>query len=88
MPIQDDFTLNCAAKTISHTANTTRYTVQEFYSWIMDLFDDAAQMDDPVPMSAQTPKEYQFINSWSFAADSDYGYLKSGAIVDNTNNDL
>jgi hypothetical protein len=73
--IQDDWTLDYTAKTITHTAGTTRYTVQEFYSWLMDVFDDASQMDDPVSMSAQTPREYQLINGWSFASDACFGYL-------------
>ena len=88
MAIADDFTLDYSAKNIAHTAGTTRYTVQEFYSWLMDLFDDSAQMDDPVPMKANTPREFEFINGWAMSADADYGYLSSGAIVDNTNNDI
>ena len=86
--IQDDFTLDYTAKTISHTSGATRYTVNELYSWLMDLFDDAGQMDDQVPTSAQTPVEYSLINGWSFNADSDLGYLYGGSIVDTTNNDV
>lgn len=89
MAIQDDFTLDYTAKTISHNVGpTTRYTVNALYSWLMDLFDDAGQMDDQVPMSAQTPTEYSLINGWSFGADSDLGYLYGGSIVDNTNSDV
>lgn len=33
-------------------------TMNELYSALMDLFDASAQMDDAVPMSAQTPTEY------------------------------
>lgn len=86
--IQDDWTIDYDLKTLAHTAGTTRYTVQEFYSWLMDVFDDAAQMDDPVPMSAQTPREFRLINGWAFGSDSCLGYLKSGAIIDTTNNDI
>lgn len=81
MPIQDDFTLDYAAKTITHTAGTTRYHVNALYSWLMDLFDDAGQMDDTVPMSAQTPVEYTMINGWTFGGDADLGYLFGGSIV-------
>lgn len=81
MAIQDDFTLNYTAKTITHTSGSTRYHVNALYSWLMDLFDDAAQMDDPVPMSAQTPVEYTFINGWTFGSDADLGYLYGGSIV-------
>lgn len=81
MAIQDDFSLNYSTKKISHTSGTTRYTVNELYSWLMDLFDDSGQMDDTVPMSAQTPTEYTLINGWTFNADSDVGYLYGGSIV-------
>lgn len=81
MAIQDDFTLNYSTKKISHTSGTTRYHVNALYSWLMDLFDDAGQMDDTVPMSAQTPVEYTLINGWTFNADSDVGYLYGGSIV-------
>jgi len=81
MAIQDDFTLDYTAKTITHTAGTTRYHVNALYSWLMDLFDDAGQMDDTVPMSAQTPVEYTLINGWTFGSDADLGYLYGGSIV-------
>ncbi len=85
--IQDDWTIDYALKTITHTAGTTIYTVNQLYSWLMDVFDDATQMDDPVPMSAQTPVEYRLINGWSIPAAS-YEFLTGGSINDTTNNDL
>jgi len=81
MPISSDWTLNYTAKTISHTSGSTRYTTNALYSWIMDTVDDAGNMDDTVPMSAQTPTEYTLINGWTFGADSDVGYLYGGSIV-------
>ena len=81
MAISSDFTLDYTTKKISHTSGSTRYTVNELYSWLMDLFDDASQMDDTVPMSAQTPTEYTLINGWTFNADTDLGYLYGGSIV-------
>lgn len=87
MAIASDWTVNYGAKTITHTSGTTVYTVLEMYSWLMDLFDDAAQMNDTVPMSAQTPNAFSLINGWSIPAAS-YPFLKSGAINDTTANDL
>lgn len=81
MAISDDFSLNYTTKKISHASGSTRYTVNALYSWLMDLFDDAGQMDDTVPISAQTPTEYTLINGWTFNADSDLGYLYGGSIV-------
>jgi len=87
MAIADDWSIDYSLKTITHSSGATVYTVLELYSWLMDLFDDAGQMDDPVPMSAQTPVEFTLINGWSIPAAS-YPYLKGGAITDSTNDDL
>jgi len=81
MAISDDFALNYTTKKISHASGTTRYTVNALYSWLMDLFDDAGQMDDTVPIAASTPTEYALINGWTFNADSDLDYLYGGSIV-------
>lgn len=43
--------------TATSTGNTYR-TANELYSALQDLFDELTQMDDGVPMSAQTPTEY------------------------------
>ena len=39
-------------------SNSGTRTVNELYSALQDLFDELNQMDDGVPMSAQTPTEY------------------------------
>ncbi|RQW89941.1 MAG: hypothetical protein EHM79_02220 [Geobacter sp.] len=88
MAIATEYTLNYTTKTINHVSGTTRYTVQELYSHIMDLLDDAANMDDTVPIKANTPTEFELINGWTFGADSDLGYLKGGSIVDTTTDDI
>lgn len=80
--ISDDWSINYSAKTITHSSGTTVYTVQAFYSWLQDTFDELDQLDDPVPMSAQTPTEYSLINGWDFGvAATDVRYLKTGAIT-------
>jgi hypothetical protein len=79
MPIASDFTLDYTNRILTHTSGTTRYTANELYSWLMDLFDDSTQMDDAVPMSAQTPNEYALINGW-FLPDATYDYLYQGAV--------
>jgi hypothetical protein len=88
MAIADDWTINYGTKEISHTSGSTVYTCNEMYSWLMDTFDELGQLDDDVPMSAQTPTAYSLINGWAFSADSDYEYLSGGAINDTTNDDL
>ena len=81
MAISDDFSLNYTTKKISHVSGTTRYAVNAFYSWLMDLFDDAGQMDDAVAMQANTPTEYSMINGWTFNDDSDLDFLYGGSII-------
>lgn len=83
MAIGDDFTIDYVNKRIHHSAGATVYTVQEFYSWLMDSFDEQASMDDTIPMSAQTPTAYTMINSWFLdigEASKAYHFLKGGAI--------
>lgn len=49
------------------------------YSYLQDTFDELGQMDDQVPMSAQTPTEYSLINEW-FIDEVSIKYLNGGAI--------
>lgn len=59
-------------------SNTT-YTVRQLYSFLQDTFDELGQMDDTVPMSAQTPTEFTLINDW-FIDDESTRFLNGGAI--------
>ena len=79
MAIQDNFTINYTTKTIKHTSGTTVYSVNALYSWVQDTFDELAQMDDPIPMTAQTPTEYTLVNGW-FMDNASFQYLDGGAI--------
>jgi hypothetical protein len=79
MPISNDFTIDYVNKRIYHSSGTDIYTVNALYSYLMDTFDELAQMDDTVPMSAQTPTEYTLINGW-FIDDESLQHLKGGAI--------
>jgi hypothetical protein len=42
----------------------TAYSGNALYSYLQDTFDELDQMDDDVPMSAQTPNAYSMINGW------------------------
>ena len=70
MAIQDDVTIDYANRRITYTTAfvddrpPTIYTMNELYSFLQDTFDEPAQMDDPVPMSAQTPTQYSFLYPW------------------------
>jgi len=80
-----EWILNYGSKTLAKNASympTTRHTVNELYSWLMALFSNAAEMDDTIPIQANTPTEYQLINGWTFNNDiSDTQYLYGGSII-------
>jgi len=57
----------------------TVWSVNALYSFLQDQFDELGNMDDKVPMDAQTPTEYRFINNW-FIDEVSIKYLKGGAI--------
>lgn len=60
-------------------AKSTVYNSRQLYSFLQDTFDELVQMDDTVPMSAQTPTEFTLINGW-FIDDDSTKYLSGGAI--------
>ena len=82
MAIADDFTIDYTNKRIYHSANDNTYTVNQLYTYLQDTFDELTQMDDPVPMSAQTPNAYTMENGW-FIDDTTVKYLDDGAIETN-----
>lgn len=81
MAIQDDIEYDLVEKIVHRksTAGATVYSVNALYSWLMDEFDELANMDDTVPMSAQTPTSYTVINEW-YIQEELTKYLNGGAI--------
>ena len=61
------------------TLKATTYTTRALYSFIQDTFDELVQLDDTVPMSAQTPTEFTLINGW-FIDDESIKFLYGGAL--------
>ena len=57
-------------------------SVNALYSYLQDTFDELNQMDDDIPMSAQTPTDYTLINGW-FIDEKSIQCLKGGAITTN-----
>lgn len=65
MAIQNDFTVYPYSKVIRHTgANDNVYTVQAFYSWLMNLFDEPGYSSYLVPIKYNTPTSYTMLNGW------------------------
>ena len=68
----------------TYTINTqgqgeTVWALNALYSYLMDIFDESAQMDDTLPMTSQTPTEYTLVNNW-FIDETSIKYLKGGAL--------
>lgn len=59
--------------------SASRMTVQALYSGLVNEFDNATEMDDPDPMSAQTAVEFSLINGWHIPEVS-LNYLSGGSI--------
>jgi hypothetical protein len=79
MGIDTEFLIDYNNKRVYHDAGTTVYSVNALYSYLMDTFDEQGQLDDSVPMSAQTPTAYTMINGWHID-DESVKYLYGGAI--------
>ena len=81
MAIADDVDVDLTNLIIKRdaAASTTVYSVNALYSYLMDVFDELTHMDDPVPMSAQTPTSYTMINAW-YIQEELILYLGGGAI--------
>jgi len=79
MAISDEWNIDALNKRIYTTSGPSTFTVNDLYSWLMDEFDSQQYMDDPIPMTAQTPTEYTLVNGW-FIDENSLKYLKGGAI--------
>ena len=75
--IASDWTVDFTAKTITHTSGTTVYTVNELYSWLIDLL--ITNISKPVPMSAVTTTIYSILNGYSIP-DASVAFLKGGGL--------
>uniref|UniRef100_A0A6M3LE00 Putative structural protein n=1 Tax=viral metagenome TaxID=1070528 RepID=A0A6M3LE00_9ZZZZ len=61
-------------------ASAPTYSTQELYTYLMGVFDDQAQMDNTIPLSAQTPNAFTMTNGW-FIDDETVKWFKGGAIT-------
>jgi hypothetical protein len=78
--IWNDFEIDYTNRRLTHKASGTAvYTGNQLYSWLQDTFDELVQMDDAVPMSAQTPTEYTLINGW-YMDDESFKFIDNAAI--------
>ncbi|HLE48875.1 MAG TPA: hypothetical protein VI819_02470 [Patescibacteria group bacterium] len=64
MAIQNDFTIYPATKTIRHTSGTAVYDTVDFYTWLMDTFDEPGYLTYETPIRYNTPTSFTMINGW------------------------
>ena len=63
----------------AYNIQASMHSANSFYSFLQDIFDETIQMDDEIPMSAQTPTEYTMLNGW-FMDDRTSNFISGGAI--------
>jgi hypothetical protein len=90
MAIADDFTVDLVNKLIVTTQTygtgeasgipSIIYSMNEFYVFLQDYFDEPDRMDDLIPISAQTPTEYTLLNDW-FIDDETIKSLFGGSLI-------
>lgn len=89
MAIENDFTINYTAKTVTHSSGATIYTVLAFFQYLASTFAAQAQMDDNYAFVSDTPTVYRWVNSWAFgSAANDIKFLKGGSVESADANDL
>ncbi len=64
MAIQNDFTIYPKTKVIRHTSGTSTYTAVDFYSWLMNTFDEPGYLTYETPIRFNTPTSFTMINGW------------------------
>lgn len=65
MAIQDDFSVYPDSKVIRYVGNNDNvYTVQAFYSYLQNLFDEPGYMSYEKPIKYNTPTSYTMLNGW------------------------
>ncbi|HLE49989.1 MAG TPA: hypothetical protein VI791_02520 [Patescibacteria group bacterium] len=64
MAIQNDFTIYPKTKVIRHVSGTSTYTAVQFYSYLMNTFDEPGFLTYQTPIRFNTPTSFTMINGW------------------------
>lgn len=79
MSIAEDWTIDFINKTIRHTSGTTVYSGVEFYSYLMDVFDEPGNLTYEIPLQSNSPTSFTMLNGWSLDSGDSLKYI-SGTI--------
>lgn len=65
--IADDFKIDFINKKISYNSKggKKKYTANELYSYLMDIFDEPENMTFEIPIKALSKTKYFLINGWT-----------------------
>ncbi len=65
--IANDFIIDINTLQILHnpSGSKTKYSVQEFYFFLQDFFDEPASMHLKIPILAESNEVYSLINGWT-----------------------
>ena len=77
--VATDWTLNTTTGAIVHASGSTRYSVQDLYSYHQNFTDDNATVDDMLLMDGTTPTVFSLVNSGAIT-DADHQFLYGGSI--------
>jgi hypothetical protein len=78
--IASDISIDYTNKIVDWVGGYGFRTFLELYSHLMDTFDNAGQMDDTVPIEANTPTAFTVKNGWYFTQRL-MDHLKGGAMT-------
>lgn len=88
MPLSSDLAIDYVNGIISYVGGFTNgipdatYDMNAVYSYLMDVFDEPGQLDDPSPMDGLTPTNYELLYPW-FIDPTSVKAFYGGAIESN-----
>ncbi len=79
--ITDDFKIDFENKKIRYNpkGSKKKYTVNELYSFLQDLFDEPENMKYDIPIKAKSKTEYLLVNGWTIDGKAKK-HLKGGTL--------
>lgn len=79
--INKDFKIYPKKKLIIHNPKGTKniYSLNEFYTYLQDLFDEPKYMKFEIPILAKNNKQYSLINGWKTDTRT-LKFLKNGTL--------
>ena len=89
MAIADDWNIDYTSKTIRHISGTTVYSAVEFYSYLMDTFDEPGNLTYEIPIKSTSPTSFTMLNGWSLDNSDKSNSLEyiSGTINESSENE-